>query len=569
MATTVLAAVVSVGTLSVSACAPEPESRNTHGEESADRPNILLIVADDMGYSDAGAYGSEIATPNIDALASQGVQLTQFHVAPNCGPTRGALVTGVDAHRAGMGGNPGAIAENQQSSPAYQGYLRDDVVTMAELLRDAGYHTYMTGKWHLGHDARNLPGGRGFEQSFALVNGGASHWADRTALIPGSTTHYVSNDQPADSLPPDFYSTTAYTDRMIEFIDSNRADGEPFFGYLSYTAPHNPLHVPDGYAEKYRGRYDVGWDALASERAARLRSLGLLDDNHVPHPRPEWVLAWDSLTPDQQAQRARDMEIYAGMIDYMDESIGRVLDYLREIGEFDNTLVVFMSDNGPSKTAIQDYLALGGPAAEFAAQFDNSLDNKGRPGSSTDIGPGWAYAAASPLRLFKGYVAQGGIQVPAIVKLPGDTSDVGSREATFTHVTDLMPTFLETAGAVYPETYGDEVLPPLQGSSLLPLLEGADRTAFEQRGIGWSAYGMDAYRRGDWKMLRLPEPFGNGEWQLYHISADPGEVNDLAAEHSEMVDEMATAWEGYARDSGVITPDEPVAYGKPVSAGKF
>jgi arylsulfatase len=555
--------------MAAGACGPEPVSQRTRGAESTDRPNILLIVADDMGYSDAGAYGSEIATPSIDALASEGVLLAQYHVAPNCGPTRGALLTGVDSHRAGLGGNPEVIADNQQGSPAYQGYLRDDVVTMAELLRDAGYHTFMTGKWHLGHDARNLPGGRGFEQSFALLNGGASHWADQAPLIPGATTHYVANDQPADSLPADFYSTTVYTDLMIEFIESNAGDGAPFFGYLSFTAPHNPLHVPAGYADKYRGRYDRGWDVVAEERAAGLREHGLLAGSHVPHPRPDWVLAWDSLSPDQQAQRARDMEIYAGMIDYMDESIGRVLDYLREIGEFDNTLIVFMSDNGPSKTAIQDYLSLGGPVAEFVEQFDNSLDNKGQPGSSTDIGPGWAFAAASPLRLFKGYVAQGGIQVPAIVKLPGETSNAGTIEATFTHVTDLMPTFLEVAGAFYPETYDGQTLPPLQGTSLLPLLEGTSGADLGERGVGWSAYGMDAFRRGDWKVLRLPEPFGTGEWQLYNLSLDPGEVDDLAAEHPEVVAELARAWEGYARDNGVIKPSEPVAYGRTVSAGKF
>jgi arylsulfatase len=522
-----------------------------------------------MGYSDAGAYGSEIATPNIDALAGEGVQLTQFHVAPNCGPTRGALLTGVDSHRAGLGGNAGVAADNQRESPAYQGYLRDDVVTMAELLADAGYHTYMTGKWHMGHDARNLPSGRGFEQSFALLNGAASHWADQAPIIPGSPTRYVSNGELVDSLPTAFYSTTFYTDRMIEFIDGNAGDGEPFFAYLSFTAPHNPLHVPEEYAEKYRGRYDRGWDVLAEERASRLRERGLLDESHVPHSRPAWVMAWDSLSPEQQAQRARDMEIYAGMIDYMDESIGRVLDHLHEIDAFDNTLIVFISDNGPSKTAIRDYLALGGDVAEFVEQFDNSPGNKGQPGSSTDIGPGWAHAAASPLRLFKGYVAQGGIQVPAIVKLPREMPDAGRLETAVTHVTDLMPTFLEVAGSPYPATYGGQTLPALQGMSLLPLLEGTGGNTFGERGIGWSAYGMDAYRRGDWKVLRLPEPYGSGEWQLYNLSSDPGEVDDLAAEYPEMVDELAKAWEGYARDNGVIRPDEAVAYGKPVSAGKF
>ena len=244
-----------------------------------------------MGYSDLGAYGGEIATPNIDALAQSGVQFTEFHVAPNCGPTRGAMLTGVDYHRAGLGGNVEVAAENQRGQPAYQGYLRDDVVTMAELLRHGGYHTYMTGKWHLGSDERNRPSGRGFEQSFALMNGGASHWSDQAALIPGSVTRYMHNGQPVSELPDDFYSTTAYTNRMIEFIDENAGDGTPFFGYLAYTAPHNPLHVPAEHIEKHRGRYDGGWDVLAQERVARQRELGLLDESDTPHPRPEWISA--------------------------------------------------------------------------------------------------------------------------------------------------------------------------------------------------------------------------------------------------------------------------------------
>jgi len=323
------------------------------------RPNILLIVADDMGFSDAGAFGGEIATPNIDALAAEGVLFTQFHVAPNCGPTRGSLLTGVDFHRAGLGGNPGVAADNQKASPAYQGYLRDEVVTVAELLQEAGYHTYMAGKWHLGHDPRNLPGGRGFERSFALLNGAASHWADQAPIIPGSRTHYTEDDQAVEELPEDFYSTTAYTDHIIGHIDENIADTRPFFAYLSYTAAHNPLHAPSESIEKYLGRYDAGWDVLAARRVERLRGLGLLSESHTPHPRPEWVSAWDELTAEQRASRARDMEIYAGMIDYMDESIGRVLQHLRDIGEYDETLIVFISDNGPSKTTILDYIAFG------------------------------------------------------------------------------------------------------------------------------------------------------------------------------------------------------------------
>jgi len=532
------------------------------------RPNILLIVADDMGYSDVGAFGSEIATPNIDALAAEGMMLTQFHVSPNCGPTRGAMMTGTDPHRAGLGGNREVAAANQKGQPGYEGYLRKDVVTIAELLRDAGYHTYMTGKWHLGADSNN-PASRGFEKSFALLNGAASHWADQGAIIPGATTRYVSDGQIVDVLPEDFYSTTWYTDQLISYIDTASADGAPFFAYLSFTAPHNPLHVPQEYIDKYRGRFDRGWDELAVERFARLRTLGLVGVSQDSQPRPEWVMAWDELSTEQKAARARDMEIYAGMIDCVDESIGRLLEHLRQSDNYDNTLIVFMSDNGPSRTSIQDYLALGGEGGEFFNSFDNSLDNKGLPGSSTDIGPGWAYAAATPLRLFKGYVAQGGIQVPAVIKLPGDMANAGSRVDHLTHVMDLMPTFLSVAGAGYPDVYNGESVVPLQGKSLMPLLNGKSPIEAESRELGWSAYGMDAYRRGHWKVLRLPEPYGSGDWQLYDLAADPGEVHDLASEFPDRARALAKAWEEYAESNGVIQPNAATAYAKPVVGRKY
>lgn len=548
------------------ACGAPPETAVP--DNNPQRPNILLIVADDMGFSDAGAFGGEMATPNIDTLAAEGVMFSEFHVAPNCGPTRGSLMTGVDFHRAGMGGNPEVAAENQKGSPAYQGFLRDDVVTVTELLHEAGYHTSMAGKWHLGHDARNLPGGRGFERSFALLNGAASHWADQAALIPGSRTRYTEDDQPVDQLPDDFYSTTVYTDRIIDSIAESAADGRPFFAYLSFTAPHNPLHAPDEAVEKYRGRYDTGWDALAAQRTARLREHGLLGESQIPHPRPEWVLAWNELTAQQQAARSRDMEVYAGMIDTMDQNIGRVLQHLKEIGEYDNTLIVFMSDNGPSKTAILDYIALGGEAADYFEQFDNSLENRGRPGSSTDIGPGWAYASATPLRLFKGYVAQGGIRVPLIVK-PVRSAGEAQRVDTPVHAMDLAPTFLELAGVRQPERWQGAEVARIQGRSLVPLIDGTVDPAWLERGLGWEAYGMDAYRRGDWKALRLPPPYGNGDWQLYNLADDPGENQDLTAEHPDLVAELELAWTAYAEANGVIHPDTPVAYARPVSEGKY
>lgn len=564
-----LSALVSVFVLSVTLTGcDDNKPKSGNGGAGSSRPNILLIVADDLGYSDIGPFGSEISTPNIDALAAEGVTLTQFHVFPNCGPTRGAMMTGVDPHRAGLGGNPEVAAANQKGQPGYEGHLRNDVVTIAELLHDAGYHTYMAGKWHLGKNA-NDPASRGFERSFALLNGGASHWADQAAMIPGSATRYTSNGEPIDDLTEGFYSSTWYTDQLISYLDADKGDEIPFFAYLSFTAPHNPLHAPQEYIDKYKGRFDGGWDELAKERLARLRELGLVDTDQSPHPRPAWILGWDELKPEQRATRARDMEIYAAMIDYMDASIGRLFDYLRRMGKYEDTLIVFISDNGPSRTSIMDYLALGGESGEFFRQFDNSLANKGMPGSSTDIGPGWAYAAATPLRLFKGYVAQGGIQVPAVIKLPGETANQGVRTNQLTHVVDLMPTFLSVAGVTYPDTFHGEQIVPLQGESLMPALTGDSTASSDAREFGWSAYGMDAYRRGDWKALRLPEPYGSGDWQLYNLAADPGEMRDLASEFPKIVKELAAAWERYAEANGVIQPGTTTAYAKPVVGKKY
>lgn len=280
-------------------------------------------------------------------------------------------------------------------------------------------------------------------------------------------------------------------------------------------------------------------------------------------------MAWDELSPEQQVLRARDMEIYAGMLDYVDESIGRVFEHLKQSGEFDNTLIVLMSDNGPSKTSIADYLALGGASGDFFNGFDNSIENKGLPGSSTDIGPGWAFASATPLRLFKGYITQGGIQVPAVVKLPGSMPDAGSRSDELIHVMDLMPTFLSVAGAEYPEVYNGESIVPLRGKSFMPLLKGGSPTEAEPRELGWSAYGMDAYRKGDWKVIRLPQPYGNGEWQLYDLVADPGEIHDMSSDFPERTAELARAWQDYADSNGVIRPDAATFYAKPVVGRKY
>jgi arylsulfatase A-like enzyme len=527
------------------------------------RPNVLLIVADDLGYSDVGSFGGEIPTPTLDQLAAEGVTLANFHATPNCAPTRASLLSGVDYHRSGLGTMTEVAAPNQEGKPGYEGHLNDRVITIAEVLRDAGYHTYMSGKWHLGFKDPSLrPSSRGFEETFALLAGGASHWQDNTPLIPDKPSPYSRNGELLDELPDGFYSTDAYTEQMIKFIDADRSDDEPFFAYLAYTAPHNPLHAPAEAIEKYRGRYDDGWDALHDRRVARMRKSGLIPDGAPVSARPEWIMAWEDLTDEQRHERARDMEIYAAMIDLLDQAIGRVLAYLRESGQYDNTLIVFLSDNGASRTTILDYAALGGEVAEFLDGFDNFLTNRGLPGSSTDIGPAWAYAANTPLRLMKGYVSQGGMQVPAFVKLPGAMATAGTISHAFTHVVDVMPTVLETTGVEYLATYRGRDIHPLDGLSWLQSLEAGSDEPFADREMGFELYGFRAYRRGHWKVLRLAEPYGTGEWQLYRLDEDPGEVRDLAGKHPDKVAEMVEAWERWALEYGVVEPDRPVAYAK-------
>jgi arylsulfatase A-like enzyme len=534
------------------------------------RPNILLIVADDAGYSDFGCYGSEINTPNIDKLADDGIQFTQFCVTPNCAPTRSSILSGIDHHLSGLGTMKEVASENQIGKPGYEGYLNFNVATLPEVLKSNGYHTYMTGKWHLGsNDPKTYPDARGFVESFALLNGGASHWSDNKPLIPGKPSVYTDNGKIVKELPSDFYSTKFYTDQMINYIDKNKDDAKPFFGYLSYTAPHNPLHAPKEYIEKYKGKYDLGWDKLAADRLNKLKELGIISKEIKGFSRPDWIMAWDNLTDKQKKERARDMEVYAAMIDYLDESIGRVIEYLQKNNLYKNTLVVLISDNGASKTMLSDYAALGGEVADYLNSFDNSIENRGLPNSAIDIGPGWAYSSNSPFRLTKGFVSQGGIQVPAIFKFPSGEKDYEKTINTFANVTDLMPTFLDIVNIDGAKYIDEKQLLPIQGHSLLNLISGNQDKFFENREQGFELYGMRAYRKGDWKALMLPEPYGNGNWQLFNLKTDPSESIDLSDKYPELVSELAKEWEKYSLSVGVIEPNKRVGYAKAPKPNSF
>jgi len=548
----------------ITACDSDKSSVNTEVK----RPNILLIVADDAGYSDFSCYGGEIPTPNIDALAKEGLQLTDLHVPPNCQPTRAALLSGMDNHLAGLGTMYGIITENQRGKPGYEGYLNFNVVSVAEVLQQSGYNTYMTGKWHLGSKEETRPHSRGFDRTFSMLAGGASHWQDNTPLIPGKPGPYSVNGEVIEGLPDGFYSSKNYADTIISYIDANSAGDKPFFAYLAFTAPHNPLHAPIDFIKKYEGKYDNGWEELAKTRLKRMKELNLIPDEQEAFQYPDWLEKWDSLSDEQKAARSKDMEVYAAMIDYLDMSIGRIITHLKTTKQYENTMIVFIADNGASKTTIMDYASLGGEVASYLESFDNSLENKGLPHSATDIGPAWAWAANTPFRLTKGYPTEGGMRVACVMKMPGSLNVSAKRVAGFAYVTDLMPTFLDLAQAEHPSTYkGHDVL-PMQGISLLPELLNSS-SDLKDRDFGFEIYGMMTYRSGSWKIINMPVPYGTGKWQLYNLRNDLSEQSDLAEENPEILNELIEKYNIYASENGVVIPDSQTSYTKPPKENSF
>ena len=519
-------------------------------------PNILLVMADDMGWTDIGSFGSEIATPNLDALAQRGVRFTDFHVSVSCSPTRSMLMSGTDNHLAGLGNMGEMLAPEQRGKPGYEGYLNERVVSLAEVLRDGGYHTYMAGKWHLGHDPQSIPHARGFERSFSMLFGGASYWSDMFGMLAvhEEVAEYVMDDRWLDALPREFYATRSFTDYLIESIRENRHDGKPFFAYLAFTAPHDPMHVPEPWLSKYRGRYDGGYDALKKQRADAARKMGLIPANApMPvrdHPEVfEPVTPWDSLSEEQKAREARGMEVYAGMVDNMDYHFGRVVRFLQDIGEYDNTIVIFLSDNGPNPWYSEDYP--GNKGSKWFAQFDNSIDNIGNPMSHYAYGMGWGSASAGPLDLFKMTVAEGGIRSPLLIAGPGVKGD--RQVDAFAYVWDLMPTLLDMAGVAHPKTYRGRQVERPRGKSLQGVLAGtAQRVYGPEEFVGGEMQNGKWMRQGDMKAVTVSPPYGTGTWHLYDLAEDPGETRDLSMEQPATLKRLRDAWVRYAEDVGVV-----------------
>ncbi len=525
-------------------------------QESQRRPNVLLIVADDLAYSDLGAFGGEIGTPNLDALAREGVLLANFYAASTCSPTRAMLLSGVDNHVAGLGTMTDDHTPNQVGARGYETYLNFDVAALPELLQDAGYHTYMTGKWHLGMTPETSPAARGFERSFGLMNGGAGHFDDLAIFGGGRAVFRDGLDEV--TLPEDFYSTRTYADRMIEYLDADRDDERPFFAYLAFTAPHWPLQAPEETIARFAGRYDDGYDALQAARIERMQALGLVAADVTPYTGPAGRRRWEELTDDERRVAARTMEIYAAMVADLDTHVGRVLDHLKRIGKYDDTLVLFMSDNGAEG---HDLLATWPHlAGHLEACCDNSPENMGRGDSYLWYGPGWARAGIGVFNLYKGFSTDGALRVPAIARLPGGAT--GQTSHAFATVLDVVPTVLELAGVEHPGTrYRDREVRPPVGASLLPLLRGeADAVHPPDHVMGWELFGRRAIRQGDWKLTFTTPPLGSGTWQLFDLATDPAELVDLSSREPAKRKALLALWDRYVEENGVIVPDEPIPY---------
>ncbi|KAF8866914.1 alkaline phosphatase-like protein [Acephala macrosclerotiorum] len=505
------------------------------------RANFLIIVADDLGFSDLSCFGESI-------------RFTDFHAAAACSPSRAMIMTGTDHHIAGLGNLiewTNISGQNDPNMPGYEGYLNERVVTLPEMLRDAGYLTLLAWKWHLGLTPERSPKARGFERSFAHLPACSNHYAYEPQLessdkIPDFMTMsfvalHSEDGEYVKKLPDGWYSSDGYGDKMLKYLKERKEskDERPFFGYFPFTAPHWPLQAPPEYVAHYKGVYDDGPDALRLKRLQRLKDLGMVDKDVEPHPVvAEEVKEWADFIPKEKAKS--------------------LVDYLEETGEIDNTFVCFMSDNGAEGAAYEAYpIVQGSMIQHLKKYYNNSLDNLGNGGSFIWYGPRWAQAATAPSRLYKAYTTEGGIRVPFLAKFPSGTLKVGTEDSithTFGTVMDLAPTILEIAGVTHPApTYQGREVVHMRGRSMLQFIEGKSESIHDKDFINdWETCGRAAVRRGDYKIVFIPKPKGSEKWQLYNLAKDPGEIHDLAEQDPERLEKMVKVWDQYVLETGVI-----------------
>ncbi len=509
------------------------------------RPNILVVLFDDLGFTGFGAYGGDAQTPNIDALAQSGTLFSRFYMSPFCGPSRAMLMTGMDNHQVGMGTLVETVTPEQSTLPSYSMVWDEDQATIATLLSDAGYQTYVAGKWGIGAKGANLPDRFGFDRSYVMDSTGGSNF-DHSHYLPGFPEVPWFEDGEPVRLPEDFYSSRNLVDKMIGYIEEGDQD-KPFFAFLPLLAIHIPVQAPAEFIDRYDGVFDAGWDVMREERGQRTIELGLVPESTTLAPVHPDHRAWDDLSQKEQAIAAREMQVDAGMTEAADFHIGRLLNHLEATGRLENTIVVVTSDNGPESAVT----TLDNPIFNLLLRgihrlegFDTSPGNMGLPGSLTAIGPEWASVSASPFNLYKFYSSEGGLRVPLVIA--GPRVEASGIQHAPVHVADLMPTLLDAAGVDYDAA-------TLYGRSILPVLAGETaetRSADESFGIAVS--GNAALFRGNWKLVRTALPRGDFTWRLFDLSSDPGETTDLSEENPELFEDMRAEYEAYAAEVGVF-----------------
>ena len=508
------------------------------------KPNVVVLLVDDAGFMDFGGYGGEASTPHIDQLANQGVRFSNYHTSPLCATSRAMLLTGLDSHKTGMGTLPESITEEQKGLSAYALRLHPGIETIAERLGDAGYDTFMTGKWHLGRKQGDLPDSHGFDRSFVLDASGADNWEQKPFVPFYEEAPWFEDGEPAN-LPDDFYSSEFLVDKMLEYIKARDAD-TPFFAYIAFQAIHIPIQAPREFTDRYTGVYEDGWQATLERRFQRAKALGLVaSDIAIPQMHPS-LRTWDSLSAEEQIHYERSMMVNAGMLEAMDHHIGRLVAYLKSRNELDNTIFIVTSDNGPE---------YGDPATTSAVfrlwmratGYHTDPERAGEKGYMGAIGPEWASAASVPGSLFKMYASEGGTRVPLIISAPGLYSPVFNDALSF--VTDLAPTIVELTGINSPAD--------MDGRSLLPLLTGeASRVYGEDEPLIFEVAGNSAVFKGDHKLTRNTLPHGDGQWRLHNLSQDPAEAQDLSAQQPEFRQKLLEDYENYAASVGVVALPE-------------
>ncbi|CUS23799.1 LAQU0S12e00298g1_1 [Lachancea quebecensis] len=535
---------------------------------SSRKPNFLVIVADDLGFTDIGCFGGEIETPNLDKLGRNGLRFTSFHTASACSPTRSMLLSGTDNHLAGLGQMAEyarGFPEKFEGKPGYEGYLNFRVASLAEILAPE-YYTLISGKWHLGLDEPYWPDKRGFEKSFTLLPGAGNHYKFNTSEKHFMPFLYQENGRRLNAekeLPEDFYSTEYFTDKFLEYLDDKeQRNDRPFLGFLTYTAPHWPLQAPRETIEKYKGAYNKGPLSLRNERLRNAEIQGILQKGVVPHlveTRNDKV--WSDLDQKDREYASRTMETYAAMVDELDKNVGRILKRLEDTDEVENTVVIFMSDNG-AEGMLLEALPFAGKlfGDKISSKYNNSFDNIGNKDSFVYYGDLWAQAATAPRHMYKMWATEGGINCPLIMNYPPLTKHEkkGGIVSEFTTVMDILPTILDLAEIPHPgRTFQGRNVHLPRGKTWIPYLEKFSDCIHDGNTVtGWELFGQRAIRKGSLKAVYIPEPLGTGKWQLFDLSKDLGETTDLSAKFPEELSDLVEYWSIYVAETGLVEINE-------------